>query len=269
LETVVVIPARYGSTRFPGKPLTLIKGKSLLHRTWSIAKAARGVDEVIIATDDNRIAEHAVAFGANVKMTDVDCRNGTERALQSLAAVKPHPNMVINLQGDAVLTPPWVIEALVKAMKQDPKVMVATPAAKISLAQYDELAEKKLQNGASGTMVVFDRDYNALYFSKALIPYMRNRKEDSPIYRHIGIYGFRYPMLERFVELAPTPLEETEGLEQLRILENGFSIKVAVVDYRGRTSWSVDTPEDARIAEQIIEREGELLDDPSECAECV
>jgi 3-deoxy-manno-octulosonate cytidylyltransferase (CMP-KDO synthetase) len=268
LETVIVIPARYGSTRFPGKPLALIRGKSLLCRTWSIAKAVRGVDEVIIATDDNRVAEHATAFGANVKMTEISCRNGTERVLQSLSTMKPKPNMVINLQGDAALTPPWVITELVKAMKKDPKITIATPAAKMSPLQYEQLAEKKLHDGSSGTMVVFDRDFNALYFSKALIPYVRNESEDAPIYRHIGIYGFRYPMLERFVELKPTPLEETEGLEQLRILENGFSINVVVVDYQGRTSWSVDTPEDAKIAEQIIEREGELLDD-SECAECV
>lgn len=256
---MIVIPARYGSTRFPGKPLALIKGKSLLNRTWSIAKAVSGVDEVIVATDDERVAEYATAFGANVEMTSSGCRNGTERTLAALAGVKPVPNIVINLQGDAVLTPPWVIESLVKALKEDPHATMATPAVKILPVQYEELAKRKAQDGASGTMVVFDRDYNALYFSKALIPYMRNKKDDLPMYRHVGIYGFRYPMLERFVQLAPTPLEETEGLEQLRVLENGFSIKVVIVDYRGRTSWSVDTPEDARIAEQIIEREGELL----------
>jgi 3-deoxy-manno-octulosonate cytidylyltransferase (CMP-KDO synthetase) len=258
MKTVIVIPARFGSTRLPGKPLALIAGKSLLYRTWSIAKAVKHVDAVYIATDDERIAEHASSFGAEVRMTPVECENGTER---TLAAVKnDKPDIILNLQGDAPLTPPWIIQPLLDTMQADASIQLATPAAPITLEQYKKMEDLKLQGIVGGTMVTFDKFYNALYFSKGLIPFLRNTNNIShvPIYKHIGLYCYRYPLLEKYVTLEPTPLELVEGLEQLRVLENGIPIKIVPVDYRGRTAWSVDSPEDIPIVEKILAEEGEL-----------
>lgn len=263
-EPVIVIPARWGSKRFPGKPLVPIAGVSLLERTWRIAAAVRGVAEVHIATDDPRIATHAAAFGASVLMTRPECANGTERVREAVAGLERRPGAVINLQGDAVLTPPWVIQALVDALAADSGVAMVTPAVRLTWGQYAAFAEAKQSNPTSGTLAVFDRDGNALYFSKALIPTVRTRPESagaadpSPLHRHIGLYGYRADVLETLASLPPTPLEQAEQLEQLRALENGIPIRVVVVDYRGRTQWSVDTPQDVATVEALIAREGEL-----------
>jgi 3-deoxy-manno-octulosonate cytidylyltransferase (CMP-KDO synthetase) len=265
MEAVIVIPARYASSRFPGKPLAMILGKSLLQRTWQIAKSVAGVDEVYVATEDERIADHATSFGAKAQITSSSCTNGTERILAALRALKIKPEIVINLQGDAVLTPPNTIETLLKTLKAEREVGFATLATRLNNQQYEELCHQKANGTAGGTLVTFDRSGKALYFSKSIIPFVRNRSNGSagqdlpPVYRHIGLYAYRYEVLERYVSLAATPLETTEGLEQLRALENGISIRVVTVDYGGRTHWSVDSPDDAIVAEQIIKREGELL----------
>jgi 3-deoxy-manno-octulosonate cytidylyltransferase (CMP-KDO synthetase) len=260
MNVAIVIPARYGSRRFPGKPLATIRGRSLLQRTWSIARAVKDVAEVHIATDDPRIADHAEQFGASVVMTSPDCANGTERVLAALRELKLCPDAVVNLQGDAALTPPWVVEAVVKELSADPKTRLVTPAVRCSFAHYREIELSKRANPESGTLVTFDRDRNALYFSKSLIPHLRVRGEDPPpVYQHVGIYGYRTETLEALGALAEGPLERAEQLEQLRALENGIPIRIVVVDYRGRTNWSVDTPEDAAMVESIIIREGELL----------
>jgi 3-deoxy-manno-octulosonate cytidylyltransferase (CMP-KDO synthetase) len=258
MSTVIVIPARFGSTRLPGKPLALIAGKSLLYRTWCIAKAVQRVDKVYIATDDQRIADHAASFGADVKMTPGECENGTER---TLAAIKNDPaDIILNLQGDAPLTPPWIIQALLDAMQADAHIQLATPAAQITLEQYKKMQDLKSKGIVGGTLVTFDKNYNALYFSKSMIPFLRNTTtENLPIYKHIGLYCYRRTLLEKYVTLAPTPLETIEGLEQLRILENGIPIKVVPVDYRGRTAWSVDSAEDISMVEKILLEEGELV----------
>jgi 3-deoxy-manno-octulosonate cytidylyltransferase (CMP-KDO synthetase) len=269
MEAVIVIPARYGSTRFPGKPLAMIQGLSLLSRTWQIAKAVRGVDDVYVATDDERIADHAIGFGGKVQMTSPACANGTERILQALHLLRLKPAIVINLQGDALLTPPKAIEALVNALKNDKSLGFATLSTRLQRRQYEELLQQKSNGKPGGTLVTVDRQGKALYFSKSIIPYVRNAddydNDGLPVYRHIGLYGYRYDVLEYLVSLEPTPLELAEGLEQLRALENGIAIKVVEVDYHGRTHWSVDSPEDAKTAEQIILREGEILE-PRACS---
>ncbi len=259
MPAVIVIPARYDSTRFPGKPLATIHGITLLRRTWDIARSVSGVDAVYITTEDKRIEQHANGFGAEVRMTSINCCNGTERTFQALIDVEPKPELVVNLQGDAVLTPPWVIEALVNALQNDPEIIAATPAARLSLQQYEELAKQKASGNTSGTLVTFDKSHHALYFSKNMIPFLRTKTASPPVYRHVGIYGFRYSLLRDYAAMGPTPFEEAEGLEQLRLLENGYPIKIVEVDYRGRTHWSIDTPEDLQIVESIIDREGELL----------
>lgn len=259
-KNVIVIPARYQSSRFPGKPLTLIKGHSLIYRVWSIAKTIKGVDEVYIATDHADIQTHAVGFGAKVLMTGEEHRNGTERCFAALALLKNKPDIILNFQGDAVLTPPWVIQALIDAMMENACLEIITSATLISKEQYSAMQKAKLKGEVGGTMVVCDKDLNALYFSKSMIPYLRDKQMKSPaLYRHIGLYAYRYSALEKYISLVPTPLEKLEGLEQLRILENGKPIRVVLVDYKGHTHASIDSPEDVIRVEQLIETEGELV----------
>ena len=261
MEIAIVIPARYGSKRFPGKPMAPIRGASLLHRVWLIARAVTGVTQVHVATDDERVAEHAHGFGAAVIMTSPECENGTVRVHQAMRGLPRPPDAVINFQGDAVLTPPWVLQGLVDAFHADPSAQLVTPAVHLSWDELEELRESKRKTPFSGTLVVFDRFMNALYFSKTIIPSLRTRNPDQPppVYRHIGLYGYRFETLERMAALAPTPLEQAEGLEQLRALENGIPIRVVLTDYRGRTHWSVDSPEDAAMVETLIARDGELV----------
>ena len=259
-DSVIVIPARQGSTRFPGKPLAMIHGRQLLLRTWLIAKAVGNVDEVFVATDDEGIATFSRSIGAKVLMTKANCSNGSERVYDAVKSLPQHPRVAINLQGDAVLTPPWVIQDVVEAMKRDPLIQIATPATRMNWAQYDLFIKSKEGGRISGTTVVFDYQGRALYFSKAVIPTMRDRSAKiPPIYRHIGLYGYRFDVLQKYVSLVPPEIEEAEKLEQLRALYNGIPIQVVPVDYRGRSHWSVDNPEDIGIVEGIIEQEGELV----------
>lgn len=282
-NTVIIIPARYGSTRFQGKPLHPILGITMLERVWRIAKAVKNIAGVYIATDDTRILDHAKSFGAEAVMTPVECRNGTERAQAALAHLPQKPDAVINFQGDAVLTPPWVLQAIADELNTNPSATMVTPAVRMSWEQVDQLIEAKRTTPASGTVVVVDNALNALYFSKAMIPFVRGRVSGmgyrvspqhthpssetrnpkpetlSPYLRHIGLYGYRTAVLEQLNALPPSPLEELEQLEQLRALENGIGIKIVLVDYQGRTHWSVDSPEDAITAAEIIKREGELV----------
>ena len=260
MNIAIVIPARYGSTRLPGKPMVEVAGISLLERVWRIAKAVEGVSAVHVATDDQRVADHAASFGANALMTPSDVATGTDRVRAALAVMEKRPDALINLQGDAVLTPPWVVQALAEAFHVDPQAGMVTAAVRCSWRQLAEIEELKAQSPTSGTLVTMDRFGRALYFSKAIIPYLRRKEfEVPPVHRHIGIYGYRAEILEKLAELPQSPLEIAEQLEQLRALENGIPIKVAVVDYRGRTHGSVDTPEDIPVVEDIIAREGELV----------
>ena len=259
MQSVIVIPARYGSSRFPGKPLALIKGKAMLERTWLIAKSAQA-DEVFITTDDDRIESAAKDFGARVVRTRPECANGTERVYESLQKLGEKPEIILNFQGDAVLTPPWVLQELLAAMKSDSNVQMATPATRLSMEKFDDIRTQKAAGIVGGTLVVFDVNKNALYFSKSPIPFVRTKTVDAPLYRHVGLYAYRYPTLEKYLSLPESGLEKVEGLEQLRALENGIGIKVVVVDYRNRTHWSVDSPEDLKKVEEIIDDEGELID---------
>jgi len=268
MRSAIVIPARYGSTRFPGKPMANILGKSLLERTWCIAKAVGGVEEVVIATDDERIAMHASAFGAKVQMTNNNWRNGSERSLEALQLMNIKPEIVVNLQGDAVLTPPSIIETLLTEFFQtkNSSFAIATPCVQLTLGEYQNRLSGHKEGKTSGTMVTFDLQGRALYFSRALIPYPHSHSTFNqqattavPAHRHIGLYAFRYESLCSYVNLKPTPLEKLEGLEQLRALEHGLPIKVVPVDYHGRTHWSVDHPHDIAIVEEIIKKEGELI----------
>lgn len=261
METIVVIPARFSSSRFPGKPLTSVAGKSLISRVWHLARAVPGVTSVYVATDSEEIASHVVSFGGDVVMTSPACRNGSERVWESVLSLTYTPSVVVNLQGDAVLMPPWVIEALVKEMQADPTVQIATPATRLTKEQYESMVAMKSRGIVSGTTVTFSSKGDALYFSKAIIPFVREwpATGENPIFQHIGVYAYRREALGRYVALPMGRLEAVEQLEQLRALEHGIPIRVVDVSLRGRTMWSIDNPEDVSRVEQIIRDEGELI----------
>ena len=261
MKIAIVIPARYGSTRLPGKPMVPILGRTLLSRVVAIAHSVSGITQVLVATDDDRVADHARTFGAEVVMTNPDCANGTERAWDAMRHIPHRPDAVINLQGDAVLTPPWVVQGLVDAFHADPTIAMVTPAVQFTWEAYDDFVAHKQASPSSGTTVVMDTQGQALYFSKQIIPNLRkpNRNAPCPVHRHIGMYGYSLAALEQLVSLPMSPLEEVEQLEQLRALENGIPIQVVKVDYRGRTHGSVDTPEDIAKVEAVIRAEGELV----------
>ena len=259
-SSLIVIPVRMASTRFPGKPLAKIAGLSMIERVWRIACAVEGADSVLIATDSQEIEKHAAGFGAEVVITSSSCRTGSDRVAMAVREIVDKPDIVFSLQGDAVLTPPWIVEAVLAELKRDAGVEIATPAVRLRDSALDEYVQRKAAGSTTGTNVVFDNDRNALYFSKALIPFNREQNwEAGEIYQHIGLYGYRLAVLERFCQLPPGRLENIEKLEQLRALENGIGIRVVEVDYRGRTPASVDRPEDVALVEDIISREGEIL----------
>src|SRR5262245_64372 len=170
MHIAVIVPARFSSTRFPGKPLAIVRGSTMIRRVMAIAAAADGVDQVIVATDDERIAEHVREFGGHVAMTSAECRNGTERVHAAALALAQRPDVVINLQGDAILTPPWIIGAVANAMRADHEIVMATPAVRMDRPTYDRFRQAKAAGEVGGTTVVTRRDGYAMYFSKAIIP---------------------------------------------------------------------------------------------------
>lgn len=261
METIVVIPARYGSSRFPGKPLAPVMGYSLLQRVWRIAKGVPGVSEVVVATDDDRIRSHVEAFGGRAVMTSEGCRNGSERVCEALDTLGGSPRVVVNLQGDAVLMPPWVIGSLVEAMTKDSSIEIATPATRLSHDQLQRMSAMKQAGIVSGTTVTFSKSGDALYFSKGIIPFIRALPRDGepPVFQHIGVYAYTPDSLRRYNALPIGIFEEAEQLEQLRAIENGMKIRVVQVSMRGRTMWSVDNPQDVARVEEIIRAEGELV----------
>ena len=255
---VIVIPARMASTRFPGKPLTMIQGKTMLERVWRIGKAVAQATHVVIATDDEDLKAFAEQLGAQVVMTSQACLSGTDRVAEAARNMGYESGIFFSLQGDAVLTPPWVIEDVLQLMLSDPQVLIATPAVCLEGDALEAFLKIKKTGSSSGTVVVFDAKGDALYFSKAVIPYSREG-QDREIFRHIGLYGYRFETLQQLSALPEGRLERAEKLEQLRALEHGIPIRVVPVNYRGRTHGSVDRPEDVVFVEAVISREGELI----------
>jgi 3-deoxy-manno-octulosonate cytidylyltransferase (CMP-KDO synthetase) len=239
-KAVGVIPARWASTRFPGKPLYPVAGKPLLQHVWERCRRAKKLDSIIIATDDMRIASAAFAWGAEVALTSRHHRSGTDRIAEVVQKAKEFA-YVINIQGDEPLVDPRLIDRFVEILRFNNKIDIVTAA--------HPFENVKDANSPHQVKVVVDLEGNALYFSRSPIPFQKAEK--AMLLRHQGIYGFRRSALLQFVKWKPSPLEQAESLEQLRALENGVTVHVLVTK---QGSPGVDTPQDAKALEQKLAR---------------
>ena len=242
MKSICVIPARYSSTRLPGKPLADICGKPMICRVWERASRAASVAEVIVATDDERILRAVEENHGRAMMTRADHKTGTDR-LAEVAEKFPDAEVVVNVQGDEPLIEPSLIDELVAAFAEDKDLQMATVAT--------ELTNTAEMNNPNNVKVVLGKNNDALYFSRSLIPYIRNTGK-APVFKHIGIYAYRRQFLIDYAKMMPTPLEQAESLEQLRALENGFKIRVikSSCQFIG-----VDTEEDLQLVNEIYRRE--------------
>ncbi len=260
MRVLICIPARHKSSRYPGKPLALLRGasgkaRSLVQRTWEAAMQVSGVDRVVVATEDSLIGDAVSGFGAEALMTSPDRRNGTERCAEAMDALGGGYDIVVNLQGDAPLTPPWFIEDLIERLAAHPSAEVATPVLRCDGHALNGFLEDRRAGRVGGTTAVFSEDGRALYFSKEVIPYVTGRYADdqmTPVFHHVGVYAFRPSALESYPQWPIGPLERLEGLEQLRFLEQGRQVLCVEVDARGRRFWEVNNPEDVPRIEAML-----------------
>lgn len=260
----IVIPARYASSRYPGKPLAQIRGatgrpKPLIERSWLAARAVPGVEAVWVATDDERVADAARGFGADVIMTSETCGNGTERCAEVVEHLRHPPEIIINLQGDALLTPPQIVTALVTHMGDDREVVVATPAIRCTPSLYRHLIEDQAAGRVGGTTVVFNADGNALYFSKRVIPHLppdHALEAGVPVHLHMGVYAYRREALSRYAAAAPSLLERLEGLEQLRFLDIGVPVAAVLCPAPEWDVIELNNPSDLAPIEQCLKDRG-------------
>ena len=238
MHIACIIPARYGSTRLPGKPLAMIGDKPMIQRVYEQVSKAMEIEQVIVATDDQRVYDAVVAFGGQAMMTRPDHLTGTDR-LAEVAATHTEIDVVINVQGDEPLIDASVIDALAREFKEDSSLQMGTVGCPLLEEEYNE---------PSAVKVIVNRLGNAMYFSRSLIPYPRNAFVQPPL-KHIGMYGYQRQFLLNYAKMEPTPAELTESLEQLRALENGYTIRVITTDQR---FVGVDTPEDLDRVNEIF-----------------
>ena len=264
MSVLVLIPARHGSTRYPGKPLEPLRGatgaaKPLIRRAWEAAAAVAGVDRIAVATDDARIAGAVEGFGAEAVMTAESCANGTERCADALARMGVSPEIVVNLQGDAPLTPPWFVEALIAALRAEPATMVATPVLRCDADALAGFHADRAAGRVGATTAVFDHAGRALYFSKEVIPFTGRAlaaDEKVPVWHHVGVYAYRPAALAAYCGWEAGPLERWEGLEQLRFLENGCPVRCVAVEPRGAVFWELNNPTDVARVETALAARG-------------
>ncbi|EEF28143.1 3-deoxy-manno-octulosonate cytidylyltransferase, mitochondrial [Ricinus communis] len=247
-RVIGIIPARFDSSRFQGKPLVHILGKPMIQRTWERAKLATTLDHIIVATDNEKIAECCRGFGADVIMTSESCRNGTERCNEALGKLEKKYDVVVNIQGDEPLIEPVIIDGIVKALQAAPNAVFST--AVTSLKPEDAFDPNRVK-------CVVDNQGYAIYFSRGLVPYNKSGKVNAqfPYLLHLGIQSYDAKFLKIYSELQPTPLQLEEDLEQLKVLENGYKMKVIKVDHEAH---GVDTPEDIEKIERLM-RERNVL----------
>lgn len=244
MRIIGIIPARYASTRFPGKPLIDLGGKSMIQRVYEQASKCKALKEVWVATDDQHIFDAVFDFGGRVVMTNANHRNGTERCFEASQRIPKKADYIINIQGDEPFIDPTQIDALAKLL--DGKTELGT--------LIKAIEDPTLLDNPNVMKVVFNQAMEALYFSRNCIPYIRGTQKDEWIkahqyYKHIGIYAYRQDILERIVSLPESTLEKAESLEQLRWLEHGFTIKLAKTDIE---TFGIDVPEDLEKAKQYL-----------------
>ena len=264
MSVLIAIPARYASSRYPGKPLAALTGatgqsRSLIERSWRAACEVGGVDRVVVSTDDARIKEAAEAFGSEVVMTSPDCANGTERCAEAHANLGGSYDIVVNLQGDAPLTPHWFIEDLVTGLRNAPEAEIATPVLRCDGATLNSFLADRKAGRVGGTTAVFATDNRALYFSKEVIPFTSDAYTGSdmtPVFHHVGVYAYRPDALAAYPGWPTGPLEQLEGLEQLRFMENGRSVLCVQVEAKGRAFWELNNPEDVPKIESMMAQMG-------------
>lgn len=262
MSVLLAIPARFASTRYPGKPLVQLRGadglsKSLIQRSWEAAQAVPDIDRVVVATDDDRIRSHAEGFGAEVVMTSDTCRNGTERCAEAHARLGGGFDIVVNLQGDAPLTPHWFISDLLTGLANHPEADAATPVLNCTGVMRAALIADRVAGRVGGTTAVFGADGGGLYFSKEVIPFCAAPFEDdepTPVFHHVGVYAYRAAALAAYPTWPEGRLEKLEGLEQLRFMENGHRMHCVQVAARGRDFWELNNPEDVGRLEAMMEQ---------------
>jgi 3-deoxy-manno-octulosonate cytidylyltransferase (CMP-KDO synthetase) len=260
MPVLVVIPARYASTRYPGKPLVPLTGASgaartLIERSWLAACAVQGVDRVVVATDDARIQAAAERFGAEVVMTSDTCANGTERCAEAHDALGGGYDIVVNLQGDAPLTPHWFVEDLITGLQNAPEAEVATPVLRCDGETLNNLLQDRKEGRVGGTTAVFTASNQAMYFSKEVIPFTSQvyaADAPTPVFHHVGVYAYRPAALAAYPGWATGPLEGLEGLEQLRFMENNRAVLCVEVAAKDRQFWELNNPEDVPRIEQMM-----------------
>ena len=259
----IIIPARYASTRFPGKPLVELRGasgatKPLIRRSWDAAISVAGEDAVWVATDDERIAEAVDAFGGRFLMTSNSCRNGTERCAEAAGLLPECPDIIVNLQGDAPLTPSTIVNPLVDCLLGDESAAMATPALHCSPSTYQHLEADARAGRVGGTTVVFDRRHRALYFSKRILPYHppETSAAEAKVHLHLGVYAYRRQALLGYAAGDPSELEQIEGLEQLRFLDQGQEVRILPLDPLAWDCIELNNPSDVPAIEAVLQQRG-------------
>ncbi len=260
MNAVIFIPARYASTRYPGKPLVELTGasgekKSLIRRSWEAAQMVEGARATYVLTDDDRIAEAARGFGAEVLMTSSEARNGTERCAEAVAQLEVEPDVVVNLQGDAPLTPAWFVQALIDRMA-DWHVQMCTPVLRCDAETLANLVTDRREGRVGGTTAVMKSDGTAIYFSKEVLPYVGDLSHPPEVWHHVGVYAYRPDALRRYGDWPEGAIEKAEGLEQLRFIENGAAVTCVPVEARGRVFWELNNPVDVARIEAVLKKEG-------------
>lgn len=264
MRALIVIPARWGSTRLPGKPLADLAGKTLLQRAAAVgalAAARRPGTTMVIATDDMRIADHAESLGHGVLVSDAEVANGTARVLSAARASPVPPDIIVNLQGDNPFTPPATLLAVIDALVAG--AAVATPVVALDWDDLDRLREQKRRSPFSGTTCVRDAAGRALWFSKQIIPAIRDeaaergRSASSPVFRHIGLYGYTLDALQAFCAAPISRYERLEGLEQLRFLELGIPVQTVPVSRHPLSMTGIDSAADLEAARSLLASRGE------------